>query len=275
MGMTSHFSHPIPDLSAVESVARLAGAEIMRFYESGITPEFKKDGSMVTPADRASEKIIRDGLAQIAPQIPFVGEESVEAGIVPDISGGTFWCVDPLDGTRNFVERNGQFAVLIGLVMKGIPVMGVLFQPTENWLCAGAVGLGAHSAVNDNRRTLSSLPTKRAPSTAIVEHKFRSRDRVKSYVKKMTPKFPGITLIDSKTVWPLCDLAMGHGDVCLAFSQSYEWDTAAVHGILHSVGGGIIAPAGKKLAYGKRDIKFLNPDIAGCADHLADQLPEF
>ncbi len=104
-------------LNQVIDIAKNAGAEIMRFYAEGVTPEIKRDGSMVTPADRAAEKIIREGLVKIASNIPFVGEESVEAGVIPDVSAGTFWCVDPLDGTRNFVERNGKFGVLIGLIV--------------------------------------------------------------------------------------------------------------------------------------------------------------
>lgn len=257
-------------LTKVIDVAKTAGAEIMRFYEEGVQPEIKRDGSMVTPADRAAEKIIREGLAKIAPNIPFVGEESVEAGIVPDVSAGTFWCVDPLDGTRNFVERNGKFGVLIGLIENGAPSLGVLYAPFLNVLAFGGFGHGAFVNRGKGDEKLHDLRAAGANPRIVVEQRIKDRDSVKNYAKKVNG-----TVIGTSNAWPFLEFAAGGYDICAAFSAAYEWDTAATHAILRALGGEVFAPGKIPLPYGKSAQKFKNPNMLASHAAFIGQVPDF
>ncbi len=243
-------------LERVIDVSKRAGEEIMRFYADVITPEIKKDGSVVTPADRAAEKIIRDGLHAIAPNIPFIGEESVEAGIVPDVTGGTFWCVDPLDGTRNFVERTGKFAVLIGLVQNGVPVLGVLYAPALNLLAAGGMDLGVTIDRGDGGRSINRLSALRDPKRILVEQRIKDKPAVQNYVGRLNGN---VAITDN--AWPFLEMIVGDYDVNVAFSQSYEWDTAATHAMVGALGGHVLAPGSAPLPYGKTTQKFKNPHL--------------
>ncbi len=257
-------------LNQVIDIAKNAGAEIMRFYAEGVTPEIKRDGSMVTPADRAAEKIIREGLVKIASNIPFVGEESVEAGVIPDVSAGTFWCVDPLDGTRNFVERNGKFGVLIGLIENGKPSLGVLYAPFLNVLAFGGPGHGAFVNRGKGDERLQNLCMPGANPRIVVEQRIKDRDHVKNYAKKING-----TVIGTSNAWPFLELAAGGYDICAAFSAAYEWDSAATHAILRGLDGEVFAPGKNALPYGKSGQKFKNPNMLACHASFIGQAPDF
>jgi 3'(2'), 5'-bisphosphate nucleotidase len=114
-----------------------AGAEIMRIYEGDIEIRTKDDASPVTDADEAAEKIILAGLEKSVPGIPVVAEESAAAGHIPDISGGKFFLVDPLDGTKEFISKNGEFTVNIALIENGVPISGVVYAPAIGRIYAG------------------------------------------------------------------------------------------------------------------------------------------
>ena len=126
-------------LPFVEDLARKAGRALLSFYQTGTPVIVKSDGSPVTAADLASDAILSPGLEALTADIPVVSEEGVEAGRIPDISGGSFWLVDPLDGTKEFISRSGEFTVLIGLVEQGRPVLGVMYGPVADELYAAAV----------------------------------------------------------------------------------------------------------------------------------------
>ena len=123
-------------LPKVRTIAHEAGQVILRFYNDGIDAATKVDGSPVTQADLAAEHVITPALHHIAPGIPVVAEEAVSAGNRPDISGGRFWLVDPLDGTKEFISRNGEFTVNIALIDGGRPVLGVVYAPATGDLYA-------------------------------------------------------------------------------------------------------------------------------------------
>jgi len=132
----------------LREVALEAGAAIMEIYESDFDVRSKDDRSPVTDADERAENIIVPRLAALTPDIPIVAEESVSAGNIPDVSGGTFWLVDPLDGTREFISRNGEFTVNIGLIENGVPTLGVVYVPVHRRLYT-ASGPGAAFVEND------------------------------------------------------------------------------------------------------------------------------
>ena len=136
---------PIDMLPRLEELALEAGVAIMKIYAEDFVAEYKDDHSPVTEADTAAEKIIIAGLKMISPDIPIVAEEAFAAGYSPDISGGEFWLVDPLDGTQEFVRKNDEFTVNIALIEDGQATCGVVYAPALGKIYAGVVGEGAHS----------------------------------------------------------------------------------------------------------------------------------
>jgi 3'(2'), 5'-bisphosphate nucleotidase len=242
-------------LPEIESLARQAGAAILGLYQTGTPVIVKADGSPVTAADLASDAILTLGLENLTPDIPVVSEEGVEAGRIPDISGGSFWLVDPLDGTREFIAESGEFTVLIGLVEGGRPVLGVMYSPVRDVLTAAALPGTALEVAQGDRIALKvrrppvdgrlTVATSYAKSSAKLEHYLGSQPIGERIVTRSALKF--------------ADVARGAADLYPGLGLSYEWDTAAGHALVLAAGGRVTAIDGSPLAYGKPD--FRNPDI--------------
>ena len=156
-------------LAALSTFARQAGAVIMAVYATDFAVQGKADASPVTEADQRAEAVILAGLAALAPDIPVVAEEAMAAGHTPEV-GDRFWLVDPLDGTKEFIQRNGEFTVNIALIEHGLPVLGVVLAPAlgpQGRLWAGAVGFGATVEDASGRRSMacrnSRARTRRIP----------------------------------------------------------------------------------------------------------------
>src|SRR5262245_47889816 len=143
MDSVSDLPSPLALRQACTELARAAGGEIMRIYAGDLGVRDKADKSPVTDADHAAEAIIVAGLRDLTPATPVVAEEEMAAGHVPDIGHGPFWLVDPLDGTKEFIKRNGEFTVNIALIEHGRPTLGVVLAPASGALWRGAAGLGA------------------------------------------------------------------------------------------------------------------------------------
>ena len=129
-------------MNGLIEAALCASEAILDIYETGFDVEIKSDDSPVTKADQAAEAIILEHLSRLAPNIPVVAEEAVATGCVPEI-GQEFFLVDPLDGTKEFVKKNGEFTVNIALIRDELPIMGVIFTPVKGWLYAGVAGKGS------------------------------------------------------------------------------------------------------------------------------------
>jgi 3'(2'), 5'-bisphosphate nucleotidase len=261
-------SSPPPDpavlLPAAEQIARDAGAVIMRHYNNPATKTYtKKDGSVVTDADHAAEKIILVRLAALTPDIPVVSEEAVEAGQVPDTSGGTFWTVDPLDGTREFTERTGAFVVAIALIVDHKPVMGVIYHPAMDRLYAAA-GTGTAAEVRpDGTRiplSVSRAPVSAAPETLRILVNERSADlpKVKGY---LSHQFGEAVRLDGKSgVLRACQVAEGSADASVVYpvnrgGRTKFWDVAPGHAVIEAAGGRVEDIDGKPLRYDAPDLQ--------------------
>jgi 3'(2'), 5'-bisphosphate nucleotidase len=242
-------------LPAVEKLARQAGAAILKLYQSGTPTIVKKDGSPVTAADLASDAILRPGLATLTPSIPVVSEEGVEAGEVPDISGGSFWLVDPLDGTKEFIGGTGEFTVLIGLVEDGVPTLGVIYGPVADELYSAAVPATAWSVTAMGRQALHVRKPAADGKLIVTSSYRRTNSALETYLEKM----PVADRIRRRSAFKWADVARGAADLYPGFGTSYEWDTAAGHALVLAAGGSVTLVDGSPLAYGKP--KFLNPDI--------------
>jgi 3'(2'), 5'-bisphosphate nucleotidase len=246
-----------------------AGRAIMEVYEApSFEHHIKSDASPVTEADTRAEAIILAGLRARYPAIPIVAEEECAAGRVPE-TADKFFIVDPLDGTREFLARNGDFTVNIALVENGEPTLGVVFAPACGELFAGAKGLGAFRAGVENgeagtRKPISARPRPSAP-TAVASRSHGSaetnewlkRHSVENYVAR------GSSL-------KFCLLATGEADLYPRHTRTMEWDTAAGDAILRAAGGVVHDLEGRPLRYNKRgqatDADFANQGFIAYGD---------
>jgi 3'(2'),5'-bisphosphate nucleotidase len=251
--MTSALLQPMID------AALAAGEEIERIYAEGCEAEEKMDGSPVTIADRRAEQIILEHLERAFPGIPVLAEEEASAGRIPEL-GTRFFCVDPLDGTRGFVQRNGEFTVNIALVEGRAPVAGVIYAPDQKLLYWGARGEGAFR-VRGQGEAEPIRPRPRPPSglTAVA-----SRSHVSHGTAEKSAGLGISEVVASSSSLKFCVVAEGGADLYPRYGETAEWDTAAGQAILEAAGGIVVAldEAGAeagRLDYGKADRRFINP----------------
>jgi 3'(2'), 5'-bisphosphate nucleotidase len=242
-------------LPAVRTLARDAGHAILDVYESDFAVTRKDDDSPVTEADLRAETIILAGLRQLAPKIPIVSEEAMAAGARVDVSGGRFWLVDPLDGTKEFVKRNGEFTVNIGLIWDGVPRLGVLYAPVIDRLFAGSPAGATLEEKGEPPRPITCRPT---PENGLIVLSSRSHRNPAQFDTFIHP-FPVSEIRHSGSSLKFALIAAGEADLYPRFGRTMEWDTAAGHALLNAAGGCLTQPDGTPLAYGKPE--FSNPPV--------------
>ena len=247
--------NPEAVLAALDRLAKRAGEAALHYYRpEGQPAERKADGSPVTEADRAAEAIIIAGLADLAPDIPVVAEEAMAAGREPDIGGGRFWLVDPLDGTREFVSGNGEFTVNIALIEDGDPTLGVVHTPALGQSFRGAVGIGAWRETTEE--PLRPIAARLPPPAGLWVVSSRSHGDAEALSRYLADlKIAGERRVGSSL--KLCVLAAGEADLYARFGRTMEWDIAAGHAVLLAAGGAVRALDGSPLCYGKTG--FANP----------------
>ena len=253
MTLTSQDLAPL--LDAVTGIARDAGAKIMEIYATDFGARLKDDSSPVTEADLAAEAIITPALQAVAPSIPVVAEEAAAAGQTPDIDGGVFWLVDPLDGTKEFLNKNGEFTVNIGLIRDGEPVLGVVYAPALDTLYAGAEGCGATRSLNKAAATQISVRPEPSDGITIVASRRHGDPAL------LEGFLAGRTLKETRNAGSslkFCLVAAGEADLYPRFGRTMEWDTAAGHAVLKAAGGRVTTTDLSPLTYAKNEI-FENP----------------
>ena len=254
-------------LEALVVAARAAGAEILKLVAAGFEIETKSDQSPVTICDRAAEQIILEFLRQAAPGVPVIAEEEVAAGRIP-AHDDTYFLVDPLDGTKEFIRGGDDYTVNIGLIAGGIPRLGVVYQPAVDKLWAGLVGEGAFAEENGERRCISCRPL--GESRAAVASKSHLTQSTVDYLAKVMGLCEHVSVGSSLK---FCIVAEGLADIYPRLSPTSEWDTAAGHAILLAAGGRVDGLDGKPLAYGKT--AFLNRGFCATAGWEAPAIGPF
>jgi 3'(2'), 5'-bisphosphate nucleotidase len=232
------------------AIARPAGNAIMDVYSKMPEAHVKLDGSPVTEADRAAEKIILAGLADCAPDIPVVSEESEESHRMQ--APERFFLVDPLDGTKEFLRRDGKgsFTVNIALIENGIPVLGVVYAPALDRLFAGALVDGASETEHGHVRPISVRPEPASGTVAVASLSHRDEQTDRWLKERMIEQTVSIG-----SSLKFCLVACGEADVYPRFGPTMEWDTAAGHAVLLAAGGQVTTPEGKPFVYGKPDFR--------------------
>ncbi len=243
-------------LESITQIARRAGDVILQVYATDFSVRGKGDASPVTEADERAEAVILAGLVELTPAIPVVAEESVAAGKVPDITtaGGRFWLVDPLDGTKEFVGRNGEFTVNIALIDGCQPVLGVVLAPALGRLFAGCRGLGAYAEDAAGRRSIRCRAVPEAGLTVVASRSHGDAAALDAFLagRKVA------SLTNAGSSLKLCLLAAGEADLYPRLGRTMEWDIAAGHAVLAAAGGSVRrVDNGQPLTYGKAG--FENP----------------
>ncbi len=243
-----------------------AGRIEMRYYESDIEVESKADKTPVTEADRAAEAVLLKALSDLMPDVPVIAEEQVAAGKVPEIKN-TFFLVDPLDGTREFINKRGEFTVNIGLVVAGKPVFGLIYAPVLKRLFVTSDPQTALEFEIPPSSTVSSfsslcarkLSVRTPKDDTIVAFASRSHrtDDTDAFLERQ-----GVTQTRKVgSSLKFCLIASGEADLYPRLGPTSEWDIAAGHAILAVAGGHVMRLDGTPLTYGKVEQKFLNPEF--------------
>ena len=254
---------------AVIALARKAAAEILAVYDSEFAVQHKDDRSPLTAADLASHRCIVAGLQALTPQIPVLSEESKDIDIAARREWTTFWLVDPLDGTREFIKRNGEFTVNIALVVDGVATWGVIQQPVTGALWHGGAGLGAFIREGDAGDVAIRTRTPAAAPLRIAASRSHRDERTQAVLDAL----PGSEVVGCGSSLKFCRIADGGIDLYPRFGPTSEWDTAAGQAILEAAGGAVLAADGRPFRYNQRDT-LLNGDFIALGDMaLRDRLP--
>lgn len=243
-------------LAQLTPLMRDAGQVIMDIYATDFDVTKKGDESPVTQADQKAETVILAGLAKIAPGIPVVAEEAVAAGNIPDVSD-RFFLVDPLDGTKEFISRNGEFTVNIALVEHGKPVLGLVYAPAIGRMFTGAVGVGAWVEDKDGKRAIRCRAVPAEGLTVVASRSHGDETALDAFLggRKVASR------TNAGSSLKLCLVAAGEADLYPRLGRTMEWDIAAGDAVLRAAGGRVTVVAdGADLRYGKPG--FDNPHFA-------------
>lgn len=267
--MTTRATQEMMDV--LERAALVAGQAILTVYAEGAEVMLKADCSPVTKADQEAEIIILDHLARAFPDIPVIAEESVAAGRVPTIGDGPFFLVDPLDGTKEFIARNGDFTVNIALIEGGVPVAGIVYAPVCHLAYSAAGGNVEKLSVAPDftiaaRQPIAVRPRPTVP-VALVSRSHNSPETL-AYLERAGNVERRI--VGSSLKFGL--IAEGGADLYPRFSRTMEWDTAAGDAVLRAAGGQVTDAQGVPLSYGKPG--FENPSFIAFGEGPSVQQPE-
>jgi 3'(2'), 5'-bisphosphate nucleotidase len=240
--LSTDYGRLVDDLAIA---AREAGEAILEIVRRGFEVESKKDTSPVTEADRAAELIILAALARVAPGVPVIAEEEVAAGRIP-AHDDTYFLVDPLDGTKEFVRGGDDYTVNIGLIDHGVPKLGVVFAPATGRLHGGCVGEGAW--LDEGQGRVPVKTRRRGDITTAVASKSHLNQATIDYLEAAVGNCGYVSIGSSLK---FCIVAEGKADIYPRAAPTSEWDTAAGHAVLLAAGGLVDGPDGDALRYGK------------------------
>jgi 3'(2'), 5'-bisphosphate nucleotidase len=238
----------LPDLEAVVHIVREAAALVMSVYARDFAVQAKADASPVTEADERAEALIVPALRALAPQVPVVAEEMAARGeVAAAIAGPRFWLVDPLDGTREFVARNGEFTVNVALIEQGAPRLGVVAAPALGRLYAGVAGQGAWLEDEAGRRAITVRAQPAEGATVVASRSHGDAAALDAFLRGTRVA----RRIDAGSSLKLCLIAAGQADLYPRLGRTMEWDIAAGHAVLAAAGGSVCTLDGQPLRYGK------------------------
>jgi 3'(2'), 5'-bisphosphate nucleotidase len=248
------------DPKAVVALAREAGAKILEIYAQDFAVEHKDDRSPLTAADLAAHRHIVAGLTAMTPDLPALSEESASVAWDVRRTWTRYWLVDPLDGTREFVKKNGEFTVNIALIENGAPTFGVVYAPALDEMLFGQRGVGAF--VCDGAEDVPVMVRQPADAPLRVA---ASRSHLDTRTAAAIARMGEVEPLGLGSSLKFCRLAEGRLDVYPRFGPTSEWDTAAGQAVLEAAGGAVLRLDGSVLSYNTKD-SLLNPDFIALGD---------
>ena len=257
-------------LPELKRIAHEAGEAILEIYGQEFEVIEKDDTSPLTQADLASHRVIRDELARLTPDIPLLSEESASIPFSTRSQWDEYWLVDPLDGTKEFVNRNGEFTVNIALIRGHAPALGVVHVPVSGVTYTGVVGQTARrSGPGETERDIRvRVPC--ADPMVVVGSRSHANPALEGHLENLGP----FELISMGSSLKFCLVAEGKADFYPRLGPTCEWDTAAAHAVVLAAGGNIVTLDGEPLRYNEKE-SFLNPEFLVIADGSRDWLGAF
>lgn len=246
---TMYYSSLLPDIIRL---ADEASEKVLHIYQSEFKVNYKDDQSPITAADMASHDVIVNGLRRLSRDIPILSEEGAQAAWDERQHWRRFWLIDPVDGTKDFTQRTGEFTVNIALIEDGEPVLGVVTAPALNTVYWGIKGEGAHRRDRSGHTQRIQVAAPR-DTLRVVASKNHLNDATRAFIDSLGPH----DTVQAGSSLKFCRIAEGHADLYPRMGPTCEWDTAAAHAILLAAGGKVQTVDGKPLQYGKEDL--LNP----------------
>ncbi len=244
-------------LPHIVTLARDAGKAILEIYQSDFDFETKGDGSPLTIADQAAHKLIDAGLRKLTPEIPILSEESFEEIGDTRLDWPIYWLVDPLDGTKEFIKKNGEFTVNIALIENRKSVLGVVHTPVQDITHFGTIDGGAFIQSAEQAATPIKTTTFNKNKVTMVASRSHMSDEVKAFQTNLAKQIKQLDCISMGSSLKLCLVAEGKADFYPRLGLTSEWDTGAAQCIVEAAGGKVIDSTGNQLRYSKTDI--LNP----------------
>ena len=252
-------------LDALIDIVRAAGREILDVYGSAFAVQSKADASPLTEADLHAHRVIAAGLGDLTPDLPIISEESEPPPFAERRRWSRYWLVDPLDGTKEFVNRNGEFTVNIALIDAGAPVLGLVGVPVRGSIYVGDCAAGRAWRVDgDGTTPLRTRPMEDGPVTVVASRRHGSA-RLNGYLDAVAASVGPVSRTAVGSSLKFCLLAEGEADLYPRLGPTSEWDIGAAHAVLKAAGGAVTQLGGAPIAYNAKE-SFLNPDFVAVGD---------
>jgi 3'(2'), 5'-bisphosphate nucleotidase len=254
-------THSDIDIEYLLSLTRKAGEAIMEVYKKDFAVEYKDDKSPLTEADKLSNKVIMDGLLKRYPDSLIISEENKQIPYETRKNWQSFWLIDPIDGTKEFIKRNGEFTVNIALVEHGVPTLGFVYAPALDVMYYGIKGDGSYKIFDGRKVKIDpSIPYTERDEIRVVGSRSHMSEETMDFVKDLELKGKKVEFISSGSSLKLCMVADSTADVYPRFGPTMEWDTGAAHAVALYAGKNVInAHTGHPLVYNKENL--LNPSF--------------
>jgi 3'(2'), 5'-bisphosphate nucleotidase len=257
-------------VDALVEIVKDAGREIMKIYASDFDVVAKEDASPLTQADLASHRAIRDALNRLTPDIPVLSEESDLPDFVTRKTWNRYWLVDPLDGTKEFVNRNGEFTVNIALIDGHRATLGVVGVPAQDIVYSGDVA--ERRAQRRDQHGVVAMHTRRMDrerELVVVASRSHGGERLEAFIDGLGERFNAVNRTPVGSSLKLCILAEGRADLYPRLGPTSEWDIAAAHAVLEAAGGAVMTFDHEPLRYNTKE-SLLNPEFLAVADEAFD-----
>jgi 3'(2'), 5'-bisphosphate nucleotidase len=238
------------------AISKEAGEAILEVYNSDFDYEIKKDSSPLTKADNISHKIISKKLKELTPEIPILSEEDSDIPFGIRSKWQKYWLVDPLDGTKEFIKRNGEFTVNIALIENNSPILGIIYIPISCETFYGSKNNGSYYFQNNNQAKRINISDSISKTIRVISSRSHPNKKVNSFLEGIQ----NYKIITKGSSLKFCFIASGKADIYPRFGPTSEWDTAAGDAIVRYSGGHVLNLKGEPLSYNLKKT-FLNPEF--------------